>query len=99
MITEEGIKAKLKEVVDPEIGVNIVDLGLIYEIKINDGDVKILMTLTTPGCPMMQMFDAEVERVVKSVKGVKKVKVEITFDPPWTPDKMSKVGKRKLHYA
>lgn len=96
MITTEQVKSKLKEVVDPEIGVNIVDLGLIYKIKIDKDNVNVLMTLTTPGCPLAAMFDQEVARKVRQIKGVKKVRVDLTFDPPWTPDKMSKEAKTKL---
>jgi metal-sulfur cluster biosynthetic enzyme len=97
MITKEEIKNKLKEVVDPEIGVNIVDLGLIYGVKIDGGNVNILMTLTTPGCPLAAMFNQEVARKVKELEGVKKVTVELTFDPPWTPEKMSKEARKKIY--
>lgn len=95
-VTQKQVEEKLKEVLDPEIGISILDLGLVYEIKIDGDDVSILMTLTTPGCPMAAMFDQEVIRKVKEIKNVKKVKVEITFDPPWTPEKMTKEAKKKL---
>lgn len=98
MLTNEAILEKLKQVMDPELGVNIVDLGLIYNVKVNNGDVSVLMTLTTPGCPMGYMFEEEVTRAVKKIKGVKKVKVELTFEPPWTPEKMSKEAKEKLNW-
>ncbi|MBI5465516.1 DUF59 domain-containing protein [Candidatus Gottesmanbacteria bacterium] len=98
-LTKELVIKKLKEVVDPEIGVNIVDLGLIYEIKVDKGNVNILMTLTTPGCPLAAMFNQEVARKVKELKGVKKVKVDLTFDPPWTPDKMSEEARKKLGWS
>lgn len=93
---KEKILEKLREVVDPEIGVNIVDLGLIYEINVDGGNVRILMTLTTPGCPMAAGFTQEVERKIRQIKGVKKVRVDLTFDPPWIPDKMSKEARKKL---
>jgi metal-sulfur cluster biosynthetic enzyme len=96
MITIEQINKSLKTVLDPEIGINIIDLGLVYDVKIDKDNVTVVMTLTTPGCPMMAMFDSEVEKAVKKIKGVKKVKVEITFDPPWTPERMSKTARRKL---
>lgn len=96
MITTEEIKNKLKEVVDPELGVNIVDLGLVYEIREDKGNINILMTLTTPGCPMAAGFTQEVERKIRQIRGVKKVRVDLTFDPPWTPDKMSKEARKKL---
>ncbi|MCL5095492.1 MAG: metal-sulfur cluster assembly factor [Patescibacteria group bacterium] len=95
-VTQKQVEEKLKEVLDPEIGISILDLGLVYEIKIDGDDVSVLMTLTTPGCPMAAMFDQEVIRKVKEIKNVKKVKVEITFDPPWTPEKMTKEAKEKL---
>ena len=95
-VTQKQVEEKLKEVLDPEIGISILDLGLVYEIKIDGDDVSVLMTLTTPGCPMAAMFDQEVIRKVKEIKNVKKVKVEITFDPPWTPEKMTKEAKKKL---
>ncbi len=96
-VTPKQVTEKLKEVLDPEIGISILDLGLVYEIKIDGDDVAVLMTLTTPGCPMAAMFDQEVIRKIKEIKGVKKVKVEITFDPPWTPEKMTKEAKKKLN--
>lgn len=97
MISVEEIKSKLKEVVDPEIGVNIVDLGLIYEINVDRGNVSVLMTLTTPGCPLATMFGNDVKNKIKEIKGVKKVKVDLTFDPPWTPEKMSKEARKKIY--
>lgn len=93
---KENILKALKKVIDPELGINIVDLGLVYETKINNGNVTVVMTLTTPGCPMGYMFDSEVVEAVKKIKGVKKVTVDLTFDPPWTPEKMSKEAKAKL---
>lgn len=99
MLTIEQIKNKLREVIDPEIGVNIVDLGLIYDIKVKDNNISVLMTLTTPGCPMISMFDREVATKIKQIKGVKKVKVNLTFEPPWTPEKMTKEAKSKLGWS
>jgi metal-sulfur cluster biosynthetic enzyme len=96
-MTKEEILDKLKEVIDPELNINIVDMGLIYEIKIDKGNVGVLMTLTTPGCPMMGMLDQEVAEKIKKIKGVKKVKVEVTFDPPWTLQRMSKEARKKIY--
>lgn len=80
----------LKTVYDPEIPVDIYELGLIYEIKINDDlDVHVLMTLTSPNCPVAESLPQEVEDKVAGVKQVKSAKVEITFDPPWEKDMMS----------
>jgi len=79
------------------LGVNIVDLGLIYDVRISkDNTVFVKMTLTTPGCSMGAMFDQLVAEAVKSIPKVKDVKIEITFDPPWTSDKMSEKAKKLL---
>lgn len=90
MLTEKQIWGKLKEVMDPEIGMNIVDLGLIYGVAIKDGEVKVTMTLTTPGCPLAGFFPQEVENKLKEIKGIKTAKVKLTFDPPWTPKRIKK---------
>lgn len=97
-MTEEDILNKLREVIDPELEINLVDLGLVYEVKENKGNVTVVMTLTTPGCPLMGMFEEEIKKRIKQIKGVKKIKVELTFDPPWTPEKMSKEAKKKLNW-
>ena len=83
----DSAKSSLKRVVDPEIGINIVDLGLIYEIDVNqENDVQVLMTLTAPNCPFGDMILMETEFAVRSVKDVNLVKINLTFDPPWNPD-------------
>ncbi len=88
---EQKIIDALKTVFDPEIPVNIYDLGLIYNLKINEenGDVYILMTLTTPNCPVAEDIPRQVQDAVRPVEGVGKVTVELTFDPPWDRDKLS----------
>tara|TARA_Y100001937_G_C7068586_1_gene307275 strand:- start:593 stop:916 length:324 start_codon:yes stop_codon:yes gene_type:complete len=84
---KDSVKSSLKRVVDPEIGINIVDLGLVYEIDVNDeNDVQVLMTLTAPNCPFGDMIMMETEFAVRSVKNVNLVKINLTFDPPWNPD-------------
>ena len=91
------VEAALKTVHDPEIPVNIYDLGLIYGLDISDkGEVKIDMTLTAPGCPVAGEMPGWVEGAVRGVEGVEDVKVEMTFDPPWTPEKMSDEAKLEL---
>ncbi|AEC51845.1 dTDP-4-keto-l-rhamnose reductase related protein [Pyrococcus sp. NA2] len=96
-VTEDMILEKLKEVIDPEIGIDVVNLGLIYELKINpDNTVYIKMTMTTPGCPLTLWILRAVEEKVLEVPGVRDVEVELTFDPPWTPDRMSEEAKRRL---
>ena len=87
----------LKTIYDPEIPVDIYELGLIYDVFVNeDYDVKILMTLTTPNCPVAETLPLEVEEKVKSLNDVKNAEVEITFDPPWTQDLMSEEAKLEL---
>ncbi len=93
----EKIVKVLKTIYDPEIPVDIYELGLIYDVFVNeDYDVKILMTLTTPNCPVAETLPLEVEEKVKSLKDVKDAEVEITFDPPWTQDLMSEEAKLEL---
>jgi len=90
MVSEKEVWDALREVVDPEIGANIVDLGLVYEVRVENGrDVYVKMTLTVPGCPLMNVLPAQVEDRIMQIKGVGKVTVQLTFDPPWTPDRMS----------
>jgi FeS assembly SUF system protein len=87
----------LKKVFDPEIPVNIYDLGLIYDIAIDEqASVQIKMTLTAPGCPVAQTFPGTVEQAVKNVDGVVDAVVELVWDPPWTQDCMSEVAKLEL---
>ena len=87
----------LKTIYDPEIPVDIYELGLIYDVFVNeDKDVKVLMTLTTPSCPVAETLPMEVEEKVKSLDEVSSAEVEITFDPPWTQDLMSEEAKLEL---
>ncbi|AUC82785.1 MULTISPECIES: DUF59 domain-containing protein [Lacinutrix] len=93
----EKIVAVIKTIYDPEIPVDIYELGLIYDVFVNeDYDVKILMTLTTPNCPVAETLPLEVEEKVKSLKDVNNAEVEITFDPPWTQELMSEEAKLEL---
>lgn len=93
----EKIVRVLKTIYDPEIPVDIYELGLIYDVMVNEDDeVKILMTLTTPNCPVAESLPQEVEEKVKSLDEVKDAEVEITFDPPWTQDLMSEEAKLEL---
>lgn len=93
----EKIVNVLKTIYDPEIPVDIYELGLIYDVFVNeDYEVKILMTLTTPNCPVAETLPLEVEEKVKSLNAVKDAEVEITFDPPWTQDLMSEEAKLEL---
>ena len=96
-IMGEKIIKVIKTIFDPEIPVDIYELGLIYDVMINeDFDVKIIMTLTTPNCPVAETLPVDVEEKVKTVAGVKSAKVEITFEPPWSQELMSDEAKLEL---
>ena len=96
-VKKEDIINQLKEVFDPEIPVNIYDLGLIYEIKINDEKkVKIEMTLTSPNCPVAESLPQEVSQKIKKLGGMESLAVYLTFDPPWDKDMMSEDAKLAL---
>ena len=93
----EKIVKVLKTIYDPEIPVDIYELGLIYDVMVNeDFDVKILMTLTSPNCPVAETLPVEGEEKVKSIDEIKDAEVEITFDPPWSQELMSEEAKLEL---
>ena len=95
----EKIVTELKSIFDPEIPVDIYELGLIYDVFVNeDNEVKIMMTLTSPNCPVAESLPQEVEEKIKSIDEVKAAEVEITFDPPWTKDLMSEEAKLELGF-
>ena len=95
----ETVVKVLKTIYDPEIPVDIYELGLIYDVFLNeDNDVKILMTLTTPNCPVAESLPQEVKDKVASIEGVKSADVEMTFDPPWSRDLMSEEAKLELGF-
>lgn len=90
----ERIIEALKNVYDPEIPINVWDLGLVYDIRVSDeGDVHVLMTLTAPGCPLASTLTITIEDTIRSIEGVKNVTVELTFDPPWDPRRMTPEGR------
>lgn len=96
-INEEEIWEALKVVTDPEIGIDVVNLGLVYGIDINEGGlVKVNMTLTSMGCPATGLIEFQAKEAVKTVDGVKDAVVEFTFNPPWSPDKMTEEGRDML---
>ena len=93
----DKIISVIKTIYDPEIPVNIYELGLIYDVMVNENfDVKILMTLTTPNCPVAESLPLDVENKVKSMEEVNDAEVEITFDPPWSQDLMSDEAKLEI---
>ena len=96
MISREKVHTQLKKVFDPELHINIVDLGLIYDVRVEDPTVKILMTLTFLGCPLGSIIHKEISEAIGKIPGVKKVELEITFTPPWDFSKVSEKAKEQL---
>ena len=95
---KEKITEKLKKVLDPELNISIIDLGLVYDIKVkNNNDVKIIMTLTTIGCPLFPVIENNVKSALKDLN-LKNIEIVLTFDPPWTMDKMSQESKHMLGF-
>lgn len=100
-ITEDAVREQLKSVIDPELFVNIVDLGLIYVVNLEDGpdektNVKIDMTMTSPACPAGPQLIAQSKQTVSQMDGVADVEVKIVLDPPWTPDRMTEDARDQL---
>ncbi|MCW3041040.1 MAG: metal-sulfur cluster assembly factor [Solirubrobacterales bacterium] len=98
MLTVDDIEAALSNVIDPELGLDFVELGLIYGIELTGGDVHVTFSLTSPGCPIGPQVTEQIEEFVSELDGVDSVTVEMTFLPPWTPDKMSEDAKFALGY-
>lgn len=101
MVTKKDVEKVLKKIPDPEIGVSLWDLGLIYNIAIDNkaGRVDILMTLTTIGCPLFSLISEPVKAEVEKLPGVKTVNVDLTFDPPWSVARMSQEAKAQLGFS
>lgn len=99
MVTKKQIEEILKNIPDPEIGVSLWDLGLVYEVDVSDGNVHILMTLTTIGCPLFNLIEGPIRKEVSKLPGVGKIDVELTFEPPWSMDRMSESAKAQLGFA
>ena len=95
-VTKERVLEALKKVQDPEIPVSVVDLGLIYDVQVNDGNVHVKMTLTAPGCPMARYIARQAEWAVTELEGVDDVVMELVWDPPWSPDRISPEGRKAL---
>lgn len=91
--SETTVLSALRQVIDPELGCNIVDLGLIYSLVIDGPSVRVVMTLTTFGCPMHESIRAGVQHVLLTLPGVEEVEVEVVWDPPWHPSMMSEDGR------
>ena len=95
-VTAEHVTDALRNVYDPEIPLNVMDLGLVYDVKVDEGNVFVSMTLTAPGCGMGPMIAQQAEWAISELDGVEDVEVEMTFDPPWTPDLITEEGKKFL---
>lgn len=99
MATRESIREALKMVIDPELGLNLVDLGLIYDIDLDEDSIHIAMTLTTAGCPLHESMIEAVRHVAQSVDLTKMVYVDLVWEPPWTPDLMSEGARKALGWS
>jgi metal-sulfur cluster biosynthetic enzyme len=97
-LTQERVLEALKEVLDPELGINIVDLGLVYEVRVEPDTVHITYTLTTMGCPIGPLIEAQMQQLLADVPGVENVEAEMVLRPPWTPEMMSDEAKAALGY-
>jgi FeS assembly SUF system protein len=96
---KDQVIAALKTIYDPEIPVNIYDLGLVYEVNVDEqGSVRIAMTLTAPACPVAAMLPRQVEQRVRELPGVKEARVDLVWDPPWTPERMSQEARLRLGF-
>ncbi|AEH50405.1 protein of unknown function DUF59 [Pseudothermotoga thermarum DSM 5069] len=97
MVTKEQVYEALKDVIDFELGLDIVSLGLVYDVQVDqEGNVSITMTMTSPACPLAGMILEQAEDRVRQIEGVKDVKINLTFDPPWTPDRMSEELRKRF---
>jgi len=99
MPTREDVIEALHAVEDPELGMDIVDLGLLYDVEIDGSKVKVIHSLTSMGCPAGPMIQEDIQNVAAAVEGVDEVEIELTWEPPWTPDKMSDDAKFILGFA
>ncbi|HEX7310477.1 MAG TPA: metal-sulfur cluster assembly factor [Gaiellaceae bacterium] len=98
-LTKDDVIEALRQVEDPELGMDIVDLGLLYDVEIDGEKVKVIHSLTSMGCPAGPMIQEDIHRVASEVPGVENVEIELTWDPPWTPDKMSDDAKFILGFG
>jgi metal-sulfur cluster biosynthetic enzyme len=93
VLTKNDVIEAMRGVEDPELGMDIVDLGLLYDVEIDGPKVKVIHSLTSMGCPAGPMIQEDIHRAASEVPGVEEVEVELTWDPPWTPEKMSEDAK------
>ena len=98
-ITVDQVRAALTDVIDPELGINVVDLGLIYNVQIDEKKISVDMTLTAPGCPLAGLLAGSVEQALREAFPNMDVEVSLVWDPPWTPDMLSADAKAQLGYT
>jgi metal-sulfur cluster biosynthetic enzyme len=99
-ITAEQVRGALRHVIDAEVGINVVDLGLVYEVSVQDGRVSVAMTMTTPACPLGETLTEQAEATIRqNIPGVRTVTVDLVWDPPWRPAMMSGAAKEQLGWA
>lgn len=96
MVTKEVVLKALAQCHDPELGLDVVSLGLIYEVLVRHDQITVVMTLTTPGCPLVPYFRQDIEEKIMAATGVKKIEIQLTFDPPWNPERISAAAQRQL---
>ena len=99
MPSKEEVVEALREVEDPELGMDIVELGLLYDVEVEGSKVKVIHSLTSMGCPAGPMIQQDIDSVARAVPGVEDVEIELTWDPPWTPDRMSDDAKFILGFG
>ena len=99
MPTKDEVIEALHAVEDPELGMDIVDLGLLYEVEVEDSTAKVIYSLTSMGCPAGPLIAQDIDSAVRQVEGIQEVELELTFDPPWTPDRMSDDAKFILGFG
>ena len=99
MATRDEVLEVLRQVEDPELGMDIVDLGLVYEVEMEDSTAKVTYSLTSMGCPAGPLIAQDIESAIRQVAGIEDVELELTFDPPWTPDRMSDDAKFILGFG
>jgi metal-sulfur cluster biosynthetic enzyme len=98
MATVDEVTDALRDVIDPELGLDFVELGLIYDVEVQDGNVRVTYTLTSPGCPIGPQVSEQIEEFVSELDGVLEVEPTMTFSPPWTPERMSEDAKFALGF-
>jgi metal-sulfur cluster biosynthetic enzyme len=99
MATRDEVMEVLRQVEDPELGMDIVDLGLVYEVEMEDSTAKVTYSLTSMGCPAGPLIAQDIDSAIRQVEGIEGVELELTFDPPWTPDRMSDDAKFILGFG